>query len=250
MTKTTSANKERGRAYRERNKERIRLAKRAYREQNAAAIRQAKRAYREQNAAAIAAGDKQYREKNREAIRLAKRAYRAEHAAEIAARDSKYKRSHRVEINAKKRKRTKHDIHFRLVNNLRKRVHNALHGRSKAAHTMDLLGCTAEQCYAHLEMQFTPGMSWDNRTEWHIDHIRPIASFNLEEPGQQRACFHYTNLQPLWARDNLRKGAKYTPCSHGSPTSAPITPAVIATNGTATCPFNKDQTGMCTRSMC
>jgi HNH endonuclease. len=56
-------------------------------------------------------------------------------------------------------------------------------------------------------------MSWDNygRDGWHIDHIRPCASFDLTDPEQQRQCFHYTNLQPLWAADNIRKGAKWQP---------------------------------------
>lgn len=52
-------------------------------------------------------------------------------------------------------------------------------------------------------------MSWKNKSEWHIDHIRPISSFDLNNPEEQAKCFHYTNLQPLWAIDNLKKGAKY-----------------------------------------
>ena len=52
-------------------------------------------------------------------------------------------------------------------------------------------------------------MSWDNYGEWHIDHIRPMASFNLQEQEEQLKCCHYTNLQPLWAEENLRKGNKY-----------------------------------------
>ena len=237
MGKMTSARASRAKhdkSYRERNRDRIALAKRAYRERNAAAIRRAKRVYREQNALAIAASAKAYRQRNREAIRLAKQNYRARHTSEIAVRDRAYKRAHRDDINAKKRIRTRDDACFRLVNNIRRRISNALHGRSKAAHTLELLGCTVEQCYAHLEKQFTPGMSWENRAEWHVDHIRPIASYDISVPAQQRACFHYTNLQPLWARDNLRKGAKYTPCNSTLPTSATCGTPVIARNGTPT----------------
>ena len=51
-------------------------------------------------------------------------------------------------------------------------------------------------------------MTWDNHGEWHIDHIKPCASFDLTDADQQRECFNYTNLQPLWAKDNLSKGAK------------------------------------------
>ena len=73
---------------------------------------------------------------------------------------------------------------------------------------MALLGCSAEQLRTHLEEKFTDGMSWDNYgyRGWHIDHIRPCASFDLTDPQQQLECFHYTNLQPLWAEDNFKKG--------------------------------------------
>lgn len=96
---------------------------------------------------------------------------------------------------------------------LHARVTEALRwsGIQKSAHTADLIGCTIEELRAHLESQFVEGMSWDNwaRDGWHIDHIRPCASFDLTDEAQQRECFHYTNLQPLWATENLQKGAKW-----------------------------------------
>lgn len=75
---------------------------------------------------------------------------------------------------------------------------------------MELLGCTIEELRTHLEAQFQEGMTWDNygRDGWHIDHIKPCSSFDLLKEAEQRECFHYTNLQPLWAKDNLSKGAK------------------------------------------
>ena len=60
----------------------------------------------------------------------------------------------------------------------------------------------------HLESLFVPGMTWDNQGEWHIDHVIPCAAFDLTDPAQQSECFHYTNLQPLWAVDNLKKAAR------------------------------------------
>ena len=63
------------------------------------------------------------------------------------------------------------------------------------------------QCY--LEGKFTEGMTWENHGKWHIDHIKPCCSFNLEDEEEQKKCFHYTNLQPLWATDNLVKSGKY-----------------------------------------
>lgn len=69
-----------------------------------------------------------------------------------------------------------------------------------------MLGCDFKTAHKHIEKQFTEGMSWDNRSEWHIDHIIPLASAKTEEE-LAKLC-HYTNLQPLWAEDNLRKGDK------------------------------------------
>ena len=70
------------------------------------------------------------------------------------------------------------------------------------------LGCTVSELRSYLEAQFLPGMSWENMGKWHIDHIKPLAGFDLTN----RECFleacHYTNLQPLWAVDNIRKGAR------------------------------------------
>lgn len=73
---------------------------------------------------------------------------------------------------------------------------------------MELLGCTADEYKSHIENLFTEGMSWDNYGEWHIDHKKPCASFDLSDPNQQEECFNYKNTQPLWAADNYKKGAK------------------------------------------
>ena len=94
---------------------------------------------------------------------------------------------------------------MRLLHGLRNRIRNALKGGAKSAHTVELLGNTIEGAKAHLESHFQPGMTWDNYGAWHVDHIKPCAAFDLTDPAQQRACFHFTNLQPLWAVDNLKK---------------------------------------------
>lgn len=74
--------------------------------------------------------------------------------------------------------------------------------------TIDLIGCTMPELKAHLERQFKPGMGWHNNTRhgWHIDHIVPLSSFNLSDPVQLRKATHWSNLQPMWAADNLKKG--------------------------------------------
>jgi len=74
-----------------------------------------------------------------------------------------------------------------------------------------LLGCRVTELVQYLEAKFQPGMSWENRHLWHIDHIQALALFDLTDPLQCAQAFHYTNLQPLWAADNLRKGKRRMP---------------------------------------
>jgi len=91
---------------------------------------------------------------------------------------------------------------------LRSRLTDALKNNIKSKRTLELLGCSIEEFKSHIELQFKEGMTWDNHGHytWHIDHIRPCASFDLTDPKQQKMCFHYTNMQPLWWIDNLKKG--------------------------------------------
>jgi hypothetical protein len=98
-------------------------------------------------------------------------------------------------------------VENRIKNRLRARFHQILSGNTKADRALAVVGCSLESLKLHLEAGFAQGMSWANFGQWHIDHIRPCASFDLSCPNQQRECFHYSNLQPLWAQDNLKKGA-------------------------------------------
>lgn len=115
-------------------------------------------------------------------------------------------------INSKKRIREKErrdtDPVYRLRHNLSTRLYMAV--QYKSCKTMDLTGCCLEDLKKHLESKFTDDMSWENYGDRHIDHIRPCASFNLEDNEEQKKCFHWTNLQPLWAKDNMSKGCKFT----------------------------------------
>lgn len=103
------------------------------------------------------------------------------------------------------------DLDFKLQHNLRNRLRKALQGRSKSARTLELIGCDIGFLRRWLEAKFQPGMTWENYGGWHIDHIMPCASFDLSDPVQQRTCFRWTNLQPLWAADNIRKSDNYAP---------------------------------------
>jgi len=96
---------------------------------------------------------------------------------------------------------------YKLANSLRCRVYGALkcQGVRKNVKTEKLIGCTIEECKKYIESLWLPGMSWRNHAlrGWHIDHIKPVNTFDLFDDEQQKQCFHYTNLRPLWATENL-----------------------------------------------
>ena len=111
-----------------------------------------------------------------------------------------------------KKKRLKYDPIFKMKETIRGRIYLALKKYKiiKSQTLIDLLGTNnMDLVWNHLKKQFKRGMTQKNHGKWHIDHIRPISSFDLRDPLQQRQCFHYKNMQPLWAADNLKKGNKY-----------------------------------------
>jgi hypothetical protein len=99
---------------------------------------------------------------------------------------------------------------FSIASRVRTRINMAIlqQGYSKTSKNSDVLGCTWDEFAAYIKSKFLDGMTFENRNLWHIDHIIPLASANSEE--EIIKLNHYTNLQPLWAIDNLRKGCKIT----------------------------------------
>ena len=110
------------------------------------------------------------------------------------------------------RKRKLIDPEFKLLKTLRSRLATALRSKNanKSKSTKELTGCDILFLKGYLEAKFTEGMSWENHGDWHVDHIRPCCSYDLTIEEEQKKCFHYTNLQPLWAKENLSKGGAYT----------------------------------------
>jgi hypothetical protein len=151
-----------------------------------------------------------YKKNNKNKIDKKQKEYRLENIKKSSERNKKYRDNHRNKINKQRRKRRQTDINFKILDNLRRRLSKALKGKINSIKTLGFLDCSIEQLKVHLESQFTKGMSWDNHGDWHIDHRKPCASFDLSKPEEQLQCFHYTNLQPLWAIDNLKKGCKLT----------------------------------------
>ena len=162
----------------------------------------------------------------REKIRLAvRRHYRANTEKQRAMVRERYKRPEvkavrkayiaRPEVRARQnhltrirmQKRRNEDPVYRMECAVRNRTRKALQGILKDGKSLDLIGCTPKTLRLIVESKFEPGMTWDNYgSEWHVDHIIPLSAYDLTDPEQQRQAFHYTNLQPLWAHENLAKG--------------------------------------------
>ncbi len=102
------------------------------------------------------------------------------------------------------RSRFHNDPAFHMQERYRVRMNKMLRGIA-SGHTREMIGCDFCFFKSYIESQFTGSMSWANRNKWHLDHIRPISSFDLNDWEQVRQCFHYSNLRPVWAKTNMRK---------------------------------------------
>lgn len=142
-------------------------------------------------------------------------AYRTLNAKRLSAANSRWHQQNRDRIRERKRnegRRRRERVVERIASNFRRKIGKWMKmGGVKAAQSKTLLGCSFEEFRRHLERQFKRRMTWQNygRT-WHIDHIIPCSAFDLTRPQHVWQCFHFSNLRPLWARANLRKGAKIT----------------------------------------
>lgn len=100
----------------------------------------------------------------------------------------------------------------KIANILRSRLNSVIRGKTKkTVSALKLLGCSLSYLMKHIEKQFKPDMTWENYglKTWHIDHIDPCSWFDMADPDQQRMCFHYTNLQPMFAKENIAKSNKF-----------------------------------------
>ena len=220
--------KEYNRIYREKNRDRLKASKKAYREDN----KDKMRIYREKNKDRLRAKGKEYYQRaevkacrkiymkeyhqnNRNIINAKRQEHYQNNKDRLRAKGKEYKKKNRDRLRAKEnewRKEYYRRPEVRLIVALRSRINFFLNGR-KSALTLCLIGIAdkadpIEFLWQYLEKQFEPGMTRENHGEWHIDHVKPCASFDLTDPQQQKACFHYSNLQPLWAAENSSKGAK------------------------------------------
>jgi len=142
--------------------------------------------------------NKHYIDNNREHIRKLQR---------------EWKRKNWITIKQKFNEKYQNNIQYKLTILLRNTLVLQIKksNTKKYDKTIKLLGCSIQQFKQHIEEQFKPGMTWENHSfyGWHIDHIKPISKFDLTKEEEQRKCFHYKNLQPLWAIENLSKNGRY-----------------------------------------
>jgi len=180
-------------------------------------IRKKNQRYAKENKVIIQEKAKRYREEHQEEFKI----YRLSRKQQIHDYYEKNKEkwvisreSRKEQINKREKERLKTDVNYKIRRLLKDRIYGSLKGLNKSENTVNLLGCSLEFCKQYIENQFKDGMTWDNwgrglgdkgMQEWHIDHIQPCIMFDLSKPEQQAQCFHYTNLRPLWAKENISR---------------------------------------------
>ena len=203
--------------YRESNKEKVKLQNKAYREANKDKVKIQKKSYYEENKDKIKVGKsvyyqktknerKNYYQKNKDKISEYQKVYYQKNKDIIKVKNKlKDKNEFLSKRRVYERKKRKNDIQFKLSRALRNRLY--VIKKQKVGSAVKDLGCTIDELKIYLESKFQSGMTWDNWTSdgWHIDHIKPLSSFDLTNREQFLEACHYTNLQPLWAKDNLLK---------------------------------------------
>lgn len=160
------------------------------------------------------AAHRRWEQRNKEHMRAVRSAWYQKNKERLNAKSLVRYKSKKKEILVVQarylRRRRSTDLEFLLISRMRSRIAKVLakRGAMKSARTEELLGCSLKSFFEHIEAQFLPGMTWQNRHLWHIDHRLPCKNFDLTDPRQQLVCFHFTNLRPLWAIDNMKKGAR------------------------------------------
>lgn len=148
----------------------------------------------------------QYKQ-NKDKILSYCREYYTKNSSKIKQRSKVYREKNKTKINTYFKNRRAADIQFKISQNLRNRFGKLFRCSKRPGSAVKDLGCSIEQLKQHLESKFQPGMTWDNYGlyGWHVDHIVALAKFDLTDQQQFLKACHYTNLQPLWAEDNIKK---------------------------------------------
>lgn len=154
---------------------------------------------------------KEYCKNNKDKIAIQKKEYYSNNPNKKEEM-KKYKKNwyevNKDKIMKNKKERYHNDLYFKIAYKLRNRFTNAIRNNCKKGSAIKDLGCSIEEFKKYIENRFQSGMNWQNYGQWHIDHIIPLFNFDLTDREQVKKACHYTNLQPLWAEDNLKKSAK------------------------------------------
>lgn len=208
--------REHARKFYHKNRDKLLLKNKQYHIDNKEKIqkrkKQTNKIYKQKNKEKIEKQRLEYRKKNRKRLCENQKEYYRKNKKFILGRERVYAKNNRDKINSYAKEKYNKDVSFKIAQNIRTRMRKALKTQKtlKRNKTVNLIGCSFHFLKTHIEKQFKEGMTWENHGNngWHIDHIIPCASFDLTDPEQQKKCFHYTNLQPLWASENISKGAK------------------------------------------
>lgn len=135
--------------------------------------------------------------------------------SEMRIKSAEYRKLNKDKVRAYnsawQKRRLQDNVEFKIAANLRSRLSKALVRKTKKGSAVRDLGCSVAFLRQHLEAQFQPGMTWENYGEWHIDHIKPLCNFDLTNREELKKATHYSNLQPLWAKENQSKNRYLTP---------------------------------------
>jgi hypothetical protein len=201
--------------YGRKNRKKIMARQAIWNKANVDTVKNYKRSHAEKHKVRVKKLHDEWRAANKPRLAEYKQKYYYSNKEKIAISAKTYRTKNREKITQYVLKRLKTDIQYRLTSALRARTRMALKAKiaSKKASTLHLCGCTISELKTHIENQFEPWMTWDNwsRDGWHIDHIVPCSSFDLTKESEQLKCFHYTNLRPLAAIENIRKSNKILP---------------------------------------
>jgi hypothetical protein len=168
--------------------------------------------YRKNNLEKCKAWKKKYKLENKQQIKEKDKNYRLIHSDKIRRKQAEFFQMHKDAIILRRKIKRNTNLQTKIKHKLRSRLSSALKicRASKLHHTFELIGCTPEFLASYIKSKLKDGMTVQDLLDGkiHIDHIIPCAAFDLTKAEEQRKCFHYTNLQPLWAIDNLKKNAK------------------------------------------
>jgi hypothetical protein len=164
--------------------------------------------YREKNKDVIREKKRKYHLDNTERLRKRRSEYYCKNSEYIKAKSKKYAKENREKVNARNNHKRANNINFFLSDRIRTRLNRAIRYDYKAGSAVRDLGCSIDFFKSYIESKFQLGMSWENRSNWHLDHIIPLSYFDLSDRYQFLQACHYTNYQPMFEKLNISKSNK------------------------------------------